>query len=435
MNNESMELLNQGKAYMSAENYPCAVESFRALTRAEPTDPAAFVHLGNALACAEDLDGALKAFKTALVHDAENGQILCSIAGTYLLKNDIASAVRFYNRAEAAGYKTLDMYLILAGIFAESEDYGQAIRAYSKAIELKPLRPELYSRKARLQLEMGMKGEALETLAALRELIPDAYDSYDISVHIHCASGEFDKAEAVAAEALERFPNDPLVMLLRLRILVDSGKYQEAVDYASEILALDTAGEVSAKAVMYKTTAHAFLGQPEAIIATFKAYPGLDNDSQSLYMLMNTCMMQRDFAGAKEAAEKLLKLDISDSVKASALFYGANAEAKLDPAKAEGEYRRILPQLRQLSLRSAANHEIYIFRLLAHVELREFDKAHKLADFLGNAYPELPDGHLYRSHIFAAEGKRAAAEAERKAALEIAPDLQLAPLPGGTNDV
>lgn len=428
MKMETQELFNQGKMYMAAENYALAEKCFADICKAEPENVDALCHLGNALTCLDKFDEALKTFRSALMHDKDNGRILYSIAGVYLLDNDIASAVRYYNRAEAAGYRSVEMYLILAGIFAESEDYAQAIRAFSNAIELRPLKAELYSKKASLQINYGDKEGALATLAELRELIPDAYESYKLAVQIHCMTESYDKALQEAEAGLARFPDDPMIKLLKLRVLAEAGRYEQTILLAEEILSMPDIAEAESKTIIYKASAHAMLSQTDKVIDTLRTYTSLDKDAQALYLLMNTYQMTGKFAGVKECAEKLEALDVDAPTMAAAIYYKANAIGRLEPGKAAAEFARIVPVLRKLSLKAPQNREIYVFRLLSHTELKEYDKAHALADYLCNAYPELPDGHLYRSHIFNRQGQREKAESERKAALAIAPGLKLQPL-------
>ena len=426
MDYEVQEHLNQGVAYMSAENYELAISEFNQAIAVDSKNIEALNHLGNAYACVEKYDEALRSFKTSLMLEPENGKTLYSIGGIYLLMNDFATAVRYYNRAEAAGYSSVEMYIILAGVFAESEDYPQAIRSVSNAIKLKPLRGDLYVRKASMQIQCNMFDEALETLEELKELVPDSFDTYDLSVQINCLRSDFDEADKVAEEGLRRFPNDPAIQLLKLKVLVESGQYEKGLEYSKTILQSDIDDFIMQKAVMYRATAEAQMGRTDDVIRTLEDYSENHSDVQALYLLMNMYMVKKDYEGTIKCADKLQHLKTDAPVRAALLYYRANAIQHIcnqgDPEKA---LREIIPELRRLSIQAPQNYEIYIYRLLVHTQLKEYDKALALADYLENAYPELPDGHLYKYHIYTNMGEKEKAITERDLAMQISPDLKL----------
>ena len=430
MNYDIQELINNGQAYMAAEKYESAVKEFSKALELDKMNAEILSQLGNAFVCLEQYDEAMNSFKSALMVDSENGKILYSIGGVYLLKNDFAEAVRYYNRAEAAGYRSVEMYLILSGVFAESEDYPQAIRAITRAIELKPLRGDLYARKAELQAEYGMYDDALVTLKDFKELIPDSYDVYEQMVRIYCLQKKYTLAEGVAEEALSRFPNDPAIMLLKLQVLVESGKYADAVCYSDSLLpAAQENDSILGQIVLYKATSLALQGKTPDVIRTLENYRCLNTDEKALYLLMNTCMLQKQFSKVIDKAEILERISSDPGIKAAAMYYRVNAIQNMKGIEfAAQEYKKILPILRRISVEAPQNYEIYIYRLLSHAEIGEFEKAIALADYLENAYPELPDGHMYKYHIYKRMGDHDKAKMEREAVMKIAPDLQLEPV-------
>lgn len=423
---EYQEWLNQGVAYMAAEKYSDAVTLFRRVLDAEPENFAACIQLGSAYACQEKYEEALAAFKTGLLQHKENGRILYSIGGVYMLMGDIAQGVRYYNRAQRAGYKSVEMYLTLAGAFLDSGDRVQAIRAISCAIELQPLRAELYIRKSAIQMQLKLYDDALETLEEYRELNPDAYETYSQSVQIYCSRKEYEKAASIAQKGAERFPEDPGMLILVLQVMVESGRYEEAVLYADKVMEKAESGNVYFRAVMYKATACAVLGRTEEVVDILETYCKTEPEVNALYMLMNTYLLKQDFQGVQRIATRLESMETEIPIRAAAIFYKANAVERLQGIqKAEKLYREILPKLRRLSVKAPQNYEIYIYRLLAHTACREYDKAMELAEYLEKVYPELPDGPLYKSHIYARQGQKQKAADARAEALRIAPGLKI----------
>ena len=423
---ESKELLHQGMAYMAAENYELAADTFRKATKVDPQNVDALAYLGNACACIEQFEEAIKAFKTALLYKKDDGQLLYSLGGIYLLKNDFASAIRYYNRAEKSGYRTVEMYIIISGVFAESEDYPQAIRAITNAIKLAPLRGDLYVRKANMQIQFNMLDDAVDTLEELKELIPDALNSYDLETQIFCEKKEFEKAKEVAQQALARFPDELSSKLLMLRVLTESGNHPAATNLSEEMLREDPSGDMLQQIVMYRATSFALQEDTRSVINTLEGYANINSDPQALFLLMNTYLIARDYAGVKSSADRMLKLEIEVPIEAAAKFYRLNAEHNISGIDAvRSQYKKLVSELRSLSLKSPQNYEIYIYRLLCYVELGDFEKAIELSNYLENAYPELPDGHLYRHHIYKRMGLLEKANIEKEKALHIAPQLRI----------
>lgn len=429
MNVELTEWLNQGIAYMATEKYSEAAVQFRKVLSADPENLAACIHLGSAYACLEQYDEALAAFKTGLMHHKENGRLLYSIGGVHMLMGEIAQGVRYYNRAQKAGYKSVEMYLTLAGAFLDSGDHIQAIRAISCAIDLQPLRADLYIRKSAIQMRFRMYDEALQTLEDYRELNPDAYETYSQAVQIHCSRKDYEKARTIAEMGADRFPEDPGMLVLVLQVMVESGRYEEAVSYADKVMEKAEPGNVYYRAVMYKATACAVLGRGEEVVGILEKYCENDPEANALYMLMNTYLMKLDFAGVERTATKLEVMETEPPIHAAAIYYRANAVERLQGLrKAEPIYREILPKLRRLSVKSPQNYEIYIYRILAHTACNEYEKALELAEYLENVYPALPDGPMYQYHIYTRQGDKQKAAQARAKALRIAPDLKLADL-------
>lgn len=429
METELREYLNIGIDYMTAGNYEKAAEEFKKILEKDSECTEAYIHLGNAYVNQENYQEGLKAFKTALMFEPENGLVLYSIAGTYLLSDNFAEALKYYNRAETAGYRTIEMYQTMSVIFIESEDYPQAIRAISKAIELKPLRGDLYVRKAELQIEAGMQDEALETLEEFKELIPDAANTYMLGVQIYCLRKEYRKALEIAEEGLARFPEDPAMQLLKCKALVEGEAYEEARDYLLEVRKNELNREQLRTAVMYQATSYARLEQGKEIVQVLEEYLKENEDQEMAYFLLNTYLLLKDYDGIIKTADKLIAMPAEDRVLAAALYYRAHALQQRDGmAAAEAEFKRLTRELRTISVRVPNGREIYIYRLLLHTELKEYEKALNLTEYLKNAYPEMTDGYLYSYFVYKRMGNREKALEARDAALQIDPDLKLEPL-------
>ena len=419
---ERLEHINKGIAYMSAQNYADAVEEFQAAIQLNPEEAEPYLHLGNAYVNLEQYDQAVKTFKTALMLEPENGKILFSLGGVCLLNGQVADAIRYYNRAEAAGYRTVELYTICAGIFSNEQDYTMAIRFLAKAIQLQPLNASLYSRKAMMEVAAGMPEQALETAAELHSLIPDALDAYELSVKIYCMQKKYVQAAKMVEEGLRHFPEDTALHLMKLNVLMDASQFDKAEEYAKKMLQMNlTAGEHK-QTVLFLSAASAKLGKNEEAIAVLDNYVKSNKDPEMIYLLMNSQLMMKKYEEVKQLSEELLSCNPGDELMASAKFYHADAVKNLSgPDAAEKEYRSLVSELRKITLKHPQMQELYIFRLISHAELGEYEKAMELAEYLEKAYPEQVCGHLYKSFIYRKKGDLVMAEKEKEAVAAMQP--------------
>lgn len=423
---EFREQINEGIACMKAASYDAAVEAFQNAVRLNPKNAEAYVHLGNAFVNQRAMDDSIKAFKTALMLQPNDGSIYFSIGSVYYLKNDFVSAIRYLNLAEDAGFKTVDLYSLRSGIFAQSEDYTQAIREMAKAIELKPLRADLYKRKAALQMQANQNAGALETLEEFRTLIPEALESYDLSVQIYCMRQEYDKAMEIVKSGIERFPDDPAMHFMKLRVLGLSGQYEESVKVAKQLLAGKLNDQMEKQTVIYLAESYAKMGQADQMAESLVQFTQKKKDQDVMYLLLIVYAGNKQFQELKKLSEELRAIASSKPILAAADFCHAEAVEHLGCLEeARKEYKLLTSELRKMTIQNPELYEVYIYRLLSHTALEEYDKALALADYLDKAYPDRPDGHVYRHYIYTKSGDMDKAAEEKEKALKIDPNLKL----------
>lgn len=67
---------------------------------------------------------------------------------------------------------------------------------------------------------------------------------------------------------------------------------------------------------------------------------------------------------------------------------------------------------------------IFIYRLLTHNALKEYDKAFELADYLGRVSPDEASVHAFRSLIYKDMGEQENAAAELEMAKRLNPNIK-----------
>lgn len=419
--------ISQGIALMTEHKYESAKKEFEAAIQIDVKSYDAYIHLGNAFANLGQLDDALVAFKNALVVDVNSGEALYSIANIHLLKDERLKAVEFYNKAEEAGFKKAELYQILAGIFFDANDVAQALRNITRAIAAEPFDGELRLFKARIYLADNKYEEALETLDEMQKVLPDAFEAYDLRAQIYSGIGKQDDALKVSEMGCQRFPEDANLALTKLKVLVEMNKDQEAVDHIEKMKSNGQYNKVLKEAVIQESILFLRKQDTDSTLSILqKANVDLEGDADIVYLILDIYGKSENYEKTLETADVLIKMNPGEYYESTARYFHAHSLDKLGKdAEAKAEYRKLTSLLRKATINNPSFYEGYIYCLLSHTRLGEFDKALELADYMENLYPDRADAHAFRHFIYKEQGDSSKAEYEKNAALKIDPDMNL----------
>ena len=422
-----LDLVSQGIILIKTQKYEDARDVFLRVLEKDPENYDAYMHLGNAYVNLDDLDAAIKAFSSALILNKQSGEALFSIANVYYLQDDDKNAIEYYVKAENAGYRSADMYLIMGNVFYDAGDTVQALRYVSRAVKEQPLRGELWRQKILLELELDQIDAALDSLDEFEALLPDALDIHELRTRVLIDLGRFDQAGEHLQKALELFPEDMRILLLKLHLDVASGNLDDAKAEIAEIKAKPLDQGDRKRIALEEADIYLKEQDPEKIVESVTwGLEGNPDDSDLLFVMLNTFIATLDYQHIIEFADKLLaKNDVDPSVYASAEFYRAlslRETGKADDANAK--FKELARKFRKLTIDNPESLDIFIYRILVHSALKEYDKAFELADYLGKVSPNEADAHAFRSLIYKDMGDLESAEAELAEARRIDPDFK-----------
>lgn len=421
------DYISKGISLMSVESYLAAKEEFEKAIQINERSFEAYIHLGNACANIELFDEAMSAFKNALIIDPSSGEALYSIGNIHLLKDEKVKAVEYYNKAEAAGFRHAELYQILAGIFFEANDVSQALRNITRAIMLSPFDGELYLFKAQIYLAENKNEQALETLDEMQKVLPDAFAVYGLKAQIYCRMGNGEKALEVSEEGCKRFPDDVNLSLSKLKALVDIQKDEEAIAFI-EKMKQEGKYEKNLKGMVLQESI-LFLRKNDlkgALEILQNANEALDGDVDIVYLILDIYGKSENYEKILEMSEVLIGMEPEQYYESTARYFHAYALDKLGKnIEAKEEYRKLTSILRKMTIKTPAFYEGYIYRILSHTQLEEYDRALELTDYVENLHPESADAHTFRYFIYKKQGEEEKAEMEKYEALKINPDISL----------
>lgn len=430
MDNEKIiELINQGISLMATGNYLKAKEYFQTVINEDSHNIEAYSHLGSACANLEQYDEALAAFEKVKLLDVENAENYFSIGNIHILKGNLLKAVENYNKAEEKGFKNVELYANLAGMYRELGEKQQAIRNLTKAIRVAPLRGDIRVEKANIYIELGKFNEALETLEDLQKIIPDAFEAYDLQTQIYCGLGKHEKALEIISEATERFENDVVLQWIKIKVLVEMKKFEEAKREIADIKKkkdfTNVAREVAIQESIVYTSNDDLNGGIKALESALEYEDG-KVDEQTRYLLMNLYVSTKDYAKAIDVAKVLESTGSETLYSISAMYYIPYIwKMQGNTEDAFNRFKELVSLFRKLSIKYPNFYELYMYRLLSHNEIGEFDKSLELAEYIENLYPDKSDAYALKFTIYSAMGDTEKAEEAKAKAKSINPDLKI----------
>lgn len=423
MEEKLQDLMSRGVALMAAGNYENAKELFDQVLKENPRILEAYMSKGDACANLELYDEAIDCFKKALMIDSSFAVAHFSIGSIYVLKEDNLKALEYFNKAAEAGYESAEMYLLMSTIFWNANDEIQAIRNLNRAIKLSPLDGSLRLSKVRMYLNANKFDMALEALDEMEAILPDAYEVYDLKAQIYMGMQKYSEAEAIISKGCTKFPEDANLAAIKLKVLVSIDKDEDAIQQLNLMKRKGLYELVIKDASLQEATL--FLKKEkveEATAVLVNANEKLGYDADIVYILMDIYGKTGKYEELLTWSDKMIANSNNDLYFVTALFFHATALKELARTEeSQKEFKAITEKVRKMTIEDPGFYEGYLFRLLAHIDLSEFDEALDLADYVENLYPDRADAHAFRYQVYTKMGKLEDAEREKARAREIDP--------------
>lgn len=419
--------ISQGIMLISAEKYDAAKKLFNEIIVEAPRTLDAYIHLGNACANLEEYDEAIEAFKKALLLDENYVEAYFSIGSIYVLMNEKVKAIEFYNKAEEKGYVSSQMYQIMASIFFEAEDEPQALRNISRAINLEPFNGELRLLKTKIYLAFNRYEQALESLDEMEQVLPDSFDVYDVKSQIFLGQERYMEALEVINKGCNRFPKDYNLANIKLKVLIQSNMDDDAHKWIAYMKEEGMFSSILKEASINEATLLIKENKiEEACNVLLEANNQVGDDPDLLYLIVDIYGKTAQNDKLLTYSARLMNEKYGEFYYSTALFFHATAlEATGNNLEAEKEFKNITVRMRKATINNPSFYEGYLYRLLSHVKIKEYDKALDLAEYVENLYPDRADAHAFRYYIFKEMGNKEEAEKEKELAKSMNPNIDI----------
>ena len=422
------EYMLQADALMGQEKYEQAISYLEKAEEIEKFNIDIYLSKGIAYANMDDLENAKKEFEKALKINKKEGVVYFHLGNIEMLQGNKAKGIELYNNAIAYGFDDAQIYFSLGLMYEEENNNDLAIRNYSKAILRDPNRADIRIRKVRIFIKNQKLQEALQALDELILSNPDVFEGYHLKYLVLVSLEKYDEAEHVLNDAMELFPKDPAFAIDKASLLISKKEYHEALAEINNIereyvLELDDKHSIA----MEKSRAYAFLEDMEGTISSLLEakeialqYEPPRMDIEATYLLMNCYLNNENYEKVLEYALEIKKAKEENYYSLAAYYYEPLALkflGKID--EADELFKKAVEYYRSVSLTSPGLIDSYAFRIMALRELKDYEKALELAEYLVNVRDDLAESHTLKATILEDLGRKEEAKIERAKALEL----------------
>lgn len=407
----SAQELNQlGENLLKAGKLDDAYEYFQKAEQADPNEITSYINQARAMISCGNLVQAKAALDKALLLDSQCAPALFHMSSVCFLSGLNEEGLLYAGQALDAGYNEPILYVNMAIANEDLGHWDRSIRYYNKAINLAPLEGGYYTAKAECQLRNGRDKDALQTLALLHQNCPDSYEYYHYSYMIYTRNMDFENAQKVLSEGIENFPGDVGLYIDMVHLMNITKHPQEALQL------LDALEEVQDSVAMdlrdlKLERAKALLVSEDVQTAKALLQEVINMDDapnfEAHYLLMNCCMVTSDFEEMDRVARIMIQGDDKSQYAHAARYYlpmsllkrGLNDQAK--PL-----YEEAIRYYRTETLKHPEQVDAYLFRALCCKDLRRFQEALDVLDYLDKLLPEYKPGQMIRASVYLDMGEK-----------------------------
>lgn len=201
----------------------------------DPSNANAWSNLGIALYDDDQLDEAERAHTQALVLAPSHSGSLNNLGSIWHARGDDDKAIGFYEAALKVNPAQVDSLNNLGSILMNRKQYRQAAVHLEAALRLHGTHLGALCNLVRTYCEMGKTVEVLPLLQLAVQLAPEELHVLWALVTYHRSIGEHELALSQVNHALERYPDASVLKLLRIHLLSQLDRVDEALAELSKL--------------------------------------------------------------------------------------------------------------------------------------------------------------------------------------------------------
>ncbi|MBV9088224.1 MAG: tetratricopeptide repeat protein, partial [Acidobacteriaceae bacterium] len=273
------KVLGAAEKFVQQGKFNNALAEYEKVVRHDPKDLTALNTAGDLYARLGRTEEAIQCFRRVADAYAADGFTVKAIAMykkvTKLTPNStdcIRKLAELYSQ-QGLNNDARVQYLQLADQFLRVNDHEQASKTFERLLDLDPENTTMQSRLADLYVKLGRQ--------------PEARAIYFRAAEMHARQDAPEAAEQALQRALAIDPEFGPALIMRARVLYDSGRYEDAVQCLERVRDLDS--------------------QPEALRVSLRAHVALKNLGQAVPLAGKLVTVHNDVSGVTACADAMIR--------------------------------------------------------------------------------------------------------------------------------
>lgn len=432
---QAKDLDQQGVALFRTGNTDAALEKYQQAMDADPMLVDSYRNMGDLYLATEKYQEAKNYYKKALLIE-KNGEIYFQYGNACFLNDEPHEGLEYYNLALSAGFDSDEMFFFMGMAYEHMNDDAMALRYIQKAIAKNPSRPDYKVKKISVLLRMNMMEEAEATVDELLLNDPELFDGYHMKTAILLEEKRYQEAIIFAKKAAERFPDDADLLYDYANATALSGAYEQALQIVSNAKQMKYFEDAKARFCLLEAELCAELGNMDRAIEKCDECISLETEkdffSEARFMRINLALTKPDFESALHYAEQFIEKGGRDSYYYAALYFRPFCLNKLGKTQEAGKYyKEAISLYRMATLQNSEAFDAYLYRAMCLKEIKQYDEALELLDFMENMSDQIAEVHTIRADVYKLTGKEGLAKEELEKAFQLKPELRTAYSEGG----
>lgn len=426
--NEAKDLISQGRVLSEAEKYDEAEKKFLQAIDINPNVYEAYMGLGNLYMSMDKYVDAKNTYKKALMIKKE-GEAYFAYGNACAMTDATSEAIENYNLAISAGFDSAEMLFFMGMAYDSLNNEDMALRFFDKAVKKDPSNSDYLSKKIETYIKLSDYEKALEVTENLLKISPEMFDGYHFKTSILEMLKKNDDAIEFSKMASDRFPEDVALKYDYGRALSIAGKVDEAIEILDSAKKMKYYTEPNTTLIYLEAELYAQKAEYDKALELCDEAINADADKASedeiRFMKANIDLVKKDYKNALSECEKILSNKAKDKFYYAVLYYKAICLKNLGRQE---EYENELKEANEIYTTATFNNpsalDIYIYRAMCLKELKKFDNALEIADFVSTVNDNIGELHMLKADIFDGMNRKPEADAEREKAYTLKPELR-----------
>lgn len=392
------ELNEQGKTLFSCDKYLEALKKYEQAMTEDPMYLPTYFNACEAFIMADKFDEAKKMMKKVLMVDKNNGEAYFHLGNIALLEEDYEEGKIQYAKAINADHDIPQIYINLASVAEENDEWEEAISYYTKAIVRDRTCYAARIRKIQIYLMMNKHSDALNAADELIEINPEIFEGHHLKFIVLATTGKLEEATVTLDKAQKLFPDDQGFLLDRVKLLELQEKYDDALTLLSKVDEKIVSKEVVLTEKARLLIALKRIDDAKILLEGYNDDPIMPEMQK---VLITIYLEQNNYGGILKCAEKVISLEEYDSNYFSALYFKAYAlKMSGENIKAEAAYENALKIMQQACSINSGVLDLYIYRAICYRELKKYDKANEMLDYVSAVDENIAETHYVRYLVY-----------------------------------